>query len=602
MATVGIRLIPAVLLALLALGGAGCAMGSTAEHRRMTDAWRSAVADTIRTLIAESQQAYESNDCDAAGDVAWLPDRAPLVHFSAEDRVFRLENREEIIAYCNRIAQGRLSTHEELEEQTVHLLTPDAAYVVTRSVATTRSRDGRTEVTPTVETAIAARQRGRWRLVYKHLSWREAEVADERTGLRISNVRLFDAVTGTFSEPTGILIRDGRIRAVGPLPEPGEAEEEIDARGGFALPGLWESHTHLSDLTLGGPDSVRTTLEAFVQSGVLYLRDVGGPLDIMSAMRQRVQAGELMGPEIFFSGPLAERPPLLWGAYNEQLPGLTVPITTQADVDSLVTAVARAGGSYVKTFGKWDVELFRRLVRLAGESDLEVVVDPGAPFFQDIPIDTALAAGVTSIEHAIAAWQSVLPAALKATHDSVASLRDQAALIAFLTRVIPLGTAALDLDLLRSLGDRMVAAGVYFTPTLNVLEAWRVSPPSLPWFSPENPARHWNAFADAATRITQILAERGVKFLIGQDGADPNGTVREMELLVAVGIPAADVLRAATLHPAQWLKLDHEIGSLQVGRRADLVVVGDDPIRDMTALRSPLLVLQGGTVRRRSGL
>jgi imidazolonepropionase-like amidohydrolase len=58
------------------------------------------------------------------------------------------------------------------------------------------------------------------------------------------------------------------------------------------------------------------------------------------------------------------------------------------------------------------------------------------------------------------------------------------------------------------------------------------------------------------------------------------------------------VLRAATVHPARWLKRDHEIGSLEVGRRADIVLAGADPLRDMTALRSPVLVVQGGTVRR----
>ena len=53
----------------------------------------------------------------------------------------------------------------------------------------------------------------------KHLSWREVEVAAARSDLLISNVRLFAPTTGTFSEPTGILVRDGRIHAVGPSHE-----------------------------------------------------------------------------------------------------------------------------------------------------------------------------------------------------------------------------------------------------------------------------------------------------------------------------------------------------------------------------------------------
>jgi prolyl oligopeptidase len=423
----------------------------------------------------------------------------------------------------------------------------------------------------------------------------------DRAGLLISNLRLFDAATDTFSAPTGILIQDGRIQAVGPAAELGRPYEEIDAAGGFALPGLWDSHVHLSFLSLGGPDSVRAALEAFVQSGVLYVRDVGGPLDVMAAMRDRVRAGDVVGPEIFLAGPMVERPPLDWARFNEQLPGFTVPVESAAQVAELVRSVAAGGGSHLKVFAKWDPALLRQLVPLAEEAGLKLVVDPGAPFFQDIPIDAALAAGVASIEHAHAPWQSALPAGLRVEHDSLASSPDDVRQ-AFVERVASLGVEALDLGALRALGDRMAAAGAYFCPTLTVVEGLRSGLRPRGDASPEEVRRFWNGWADAATTITQVLAGRGVKLLNGQDGIDPAGTVGEMELLVAAGIPPADVLRAATLHPAQWLKLDHEVGSLQAGRRADLVIVRDDPLANMTTLRSQVLVLQGGTVRRRTGI
>jgi imidazolonepropionase-like amidohydrolase len=266
-----------------------------------------------------------------------------------------------------------------------------------------------------------------------------------------------------------------------------------------------------------------------------------------------------------------------------------------------VRSVAAAGGSHLKVFAKWDPALLRQLVPLAGEAGLKVVVDPGAPFFQDIPIDTALAAGVASIEHAHAPWQSALPAGLRAEHDGLTTSPDDVRQ-AFVERVVPLGAEALDLDALRALADRMAAAEAYFCPTLTVVEGLRRALRPRGDASPEEVRRFWNGWADAATTITQILAGRGVKLLTGQDGIDPAGTVGEMELLVAAGIPPADVLRAATIHPAQWLGRDAEIGSLEVGRRADLVIVRDDPLRDMAALRSPLLVLQAGAVRRRTGL
>lgn len=162
--------VPGVLLALV-LGSAGCAARAATDHRLMTDAWRAAVADTIRAVVALSQAAHESDDCEG-GDNSWMPDDGH-VHYVALDRVIRLESRDEILALCQRLKRDRVSQREQIEEQTVHLLTPDAAYVVTRSVGTTQWRDGRTQVLPTVETAVMARQGDRWRVVYKHISWRE---------------------------------------------------------------------------------------------------------------------------------------------------------------------------------------------------------------------------------------------------------------------------------------------------------------------------------------------------------------------------------------------------------------------------------------------
>lgn len=160
--------------AVLALSGSSCEGDRSAAGRLVTDDWRAAVSDTIRSLIAESARAYESMNCDEHRDLAWLPEQPPFVHFTAEDQIITLATREDVVAYCQRMNQGRSSASEEVESQTVHVLAQDAAYVVTRSVQRTVWQDGRSSEVPTVETAIASRQNGRWRIIYKHISWRDA--------------------------------------------------------------------------------------------------------------------------------------------------------------------------------------------------------------------------------------------------------------------------------------------------------------------------------------------------------------------------------------------------------------------------------------------
>jgi len=428
-----------------------------------------------------------------------------------------------------------------------------------------------------------------------------SSVEEPRSDLFISNVHLFLEEAGAFSDPTSILIRDGRIVEVGPLISEGQAEATIDGGGAFALPGLWDSHVHLSPLALGGADSVAAQLARFVNSGVLYVRDMGGPINVIAPMAEHIATDQTTGPRIFFAGPMAERPPLYWEALNEQLPGFTVPIESTEDVDKLVVSVADAGGSLLKVFGKWDRELLRRLLMRAREEALRVALDPGLPFFQDVPVDTALVLGITSIEHAHSAWQSVLPDNLKAAHDSVVSGTDMSARAAYANGVIPLGKATIDSAALSALGRRWAAAGAYFCPTLRVAEHRRSEPPALPGApSKGDLLRFWGGYADAATEITRVLSAEGVPLLIGQDGQDASATVEEMELLVRIGVPPEEVLRAATIHPARWMGMDRELGSLVPGKTADLVITQDDPLKDIGTLRRPLFVIQNGVIRHRS--
>jgi hypothetical protein len=134
-------------------------------------AWRQAVADTILGVLADSERAYESGECNAAA-YGWLPESTPLVQFAAEDQVIRLNTREEIDSYCEGLRGTRASISEQIELQDVKVLHRDAALVITRSVQTTEWRDGRTESQPTVETAVLAREGTTWRVIHKHISWR----------------------------------------------------------------------------------------------------------------------------------------------------------------------------------------------------------------------------------------------------------------------------------------------------------------------------------------------------------------------------------------------------------------------------------------------
>ena len=115
----------------------------------------------------------------------------------------------------------------------------------------------------------------------------EAGAQDREIVLLLTNVRIFDAPSGKFAEPQALLIRDGRIVQVGTATNAEPNALRIDAAGAYALPGLWDSHVHLSPLTLRGGDTLAITLDNMAQHGVLYVRDVGAPLDVIAALARR---------------------------------------------------------------------------------------------------------------------------------------------------------------------------------------------------------------------------------------------------------------------------------------------------------------------------
>lgn len=97
--------------------------------------------------------------------------------------------------------------------------------------------------------------------------------------------------------------------------------------------------------------------------------------------------------------------------------------------------------------------------------------------------------------------------------------------------------------------------------------------------------------------FTRSLYQSGVILTVGTDSANPWSYHRELEVLVAAGIPTADVLRMATRNPARALGRTSEFGTIEVGKAADLVILGADPLSDIRNSRRVFATIQGGVMR-----
>lgn len=430
---------------------------------------------------------------------------------------------------------------------------------------------------------------------------------NRKSQILLQNIRIFDVHSGTMSDVQDLLIDYNRIAEIGKADETADTSMQIDCTGKYALPGLFDCHTHVARLALAGEERIKEGLSALAFSGILQLRDVGGPIDVLSTMSKKVSNKEICGPELFFTGPMLEQSPLSWGHVNNELPGFTVPVDTLEDVDILIRELARKGACLLKTFNNVSPEIYKHLVKLARLYDLKIVHDPGNPLFNWMPMDKAIDLGVTSIEHAKAPWPVVLKDELRTRHDQlVGPDANKMMQQMFMMQVSTMGVDSISLERLHELAEKMKKNDVFLCPTLNVLTGTyemaleQVKEKQQLEEIPDPMKAMIKKVTEGVETVSELfvkeLAKAGVKFLVGQDGFEPAGTFSEMRRLRECGVSEAEILRGATLYPAQWLGVDNRLGAVEPDKQANILVVSGNPLDEIEAVAATFLVIKDGEV------
>ncbi len=349
----------------------------------------------------------------------------------------------------------------------------------------------------------------------------------------VTNVRVFD---GHGLRPPGTVVIDGdRFGAASPGPGP-PGTRVIDGAGAAALPGLFDAHVHVRD---------RGTLDRLAGFGVTTALDMAsGPPALVDSLRAVPGLAALLS---------AGTPAIAPGSLHSHFPviGERGQIRGPEEADRFVADRAAEGSDYIKI----------------------VIGSPGAD--HDQATVNALVAAAHKRGKRVVAHASSYAAVVKA----------QDAGVDVLTHV-PLDRALGDADV-----ARMAAEDRILIPTLTMMETLvaRLGRPG-------------DSYAAARDSVAAAY-QAGVAILAGTDAnADPGSPAaishgdslhHELELLVGAGLSTVDALRAATELPARYFGLGDR-GVIGPGRRADLVLIGADPLADIRATRSIRRIWCGG--------
>ena len=402
-----------------------------------------------------------------------------------------------------------------------------------------------------------------------------------------------------------ILIEGRRILQAGPSSEitiPA-GTTVIDTSGRTMLPGLIETHAHLVTLghgnyatwfpwinSHGGTQMLTTVMETaakqLLMAGVTTSIDLGAPLKESLSIRDRINKGDIVGTRVFVSGPWIARiaGPIAADSMQAGFGGLN--ISSAAEAARETERLAAAGVDQIKAHAGLTREDYKAIIDVAHQHRLKVY----AHVYAETDVRNALETGVDILTHAGSAGTAP-PYSPELIRDIVNAGRPVVVTAAHRSWVYP-DTAAFPERLQDPGLKALFPAGVY-EEIQDSLKNW----PALPYF--------------ARTDREMLYRERGVKQFIesgavmgmGTDSGTPmnfhsEALWREIKVHVDMGMTPQRAIAAATRVNAQIIGKGAELGTIEPGKLADVIVVHGNPLFDIVELSRVEIVVKDGTVFR----
>jgi imidazolonepropionase-like amidohydrolase len=389
--------------------------------------------------------------------------------------------------------------------------------------------------------------------------------------LAIVGGKMVDVATGETTEPSVIIIQNGRIIKAGPkasVAVPAGAKI-IHAEGKTILPGLWDMHAHFEQAEWG---------PAYLAAGVTTVRDVGNEFNYINAIKRAIDDGTGVGPHILKAG--------------------------------IIDGPGPMGLGIVRANSAREAVMVVRRYKDSGFMQIKIYSSVQPPVLKAI-CDEAHRLGLTVTGH--------IPEGMN-LEQGVDSGMDMVNHIEYVADILPKNK-----DKTIDWGDPKTEAGLNFIkehevvidPTLGVFEMiFRSTKDSITkmepaFYSLPDPlqvlfvnmgmepamAEKYRPIFKDLEKLVKVLHDNGVPIVAGTDMGFPGYSVdRELELYVEAGLTPLEAIRTATLVPALVMKQASARGSLMAGRSADIIIVNGDPLHHIRDIRNVQVVIKDGQV------
>jgi imidazolonepropionase-like amidohydrolase len=395
--------------------------------------------------------------------------------------------------------------------------------------------------------------------------------------LVIANGRILNG-TGAVLERGSVVVRDGRIVSVFAVTPDARRVATVDARGMTVIPGMIDSHVHLLlvDPSLKEQQALDKWIEqvlpadlkAYLEQGFTTILSNGDHPDSILRVKQRLQRGALSGPRLLVSGPVFTAPgghpatTICNGFPNLCRESLAVEVDEPARARAKVRELANAGVDAIKAV-------------------YESVLTPGAKLADDVLAAIGEEAALQRLPlivhpgNAEDALRAIELGADRLAHAPVRGTTDPA-----------------------TVAKKLTAASIAISTTMHGRAPIRDSTGQFRNHGDQPYTAAMEARMHEELRRLRIFWDNGVTIAFGTDRARGKPAVdllHEIETLNRT-LSAAEVLAALTLNGAQYLGLSHDIGSLEPGKVADIVIVEGDPLARVSDLANVKVVIQGGRI------